>query len=896
MQNLIKRSFRLFLLVLVFLSLLSPNEIIPQVYQEWVQTITKGSGKAIAVDSKFNVIVAGTVISDSSKNDFCISRYDPTGKVIWTRTYNGLSSGDDIPYRVAVDYQRNIIVTGKSYNDNTDFDFVTIKYDSNGVQKWINKWSSEGKYRDVSNLLCVDQQGDIYIAGYSGWDYQPTGPDRMIFIKYDADGNVIWSNQFVGPGNWLDYPEDMFLDNAGYLYVAGRSWSSITSYDFTTLKFSSDGSLLWEHKYDQKSIYDVGQTITVDQYGNVYSAGFTMKADLGVPDPNISPANDIYMNKLDYNGNLLWSNTYNGTGDRFDETIDIDVDENQNVFVLGKTTSISGNFDWTLLKYDINGTLVWKQDFNGAGNGDDYPVALHIYKNYNGKYDIYASGYSMGEGTDFDFITIKYNDDGGVTGIARYNGFDNSKDVLYDMMVDKSGKVYATGESLGGSDSTTMITVKYSMLNLQEYYNLNPVFNLSSLSAATDIAFKDNYAFVIGQWYLSGRYDSCYYLQVLDISNPKDVKVIDTLKNKIALIGNYSPTNITIDGHYAYINFVIGGIRILDINDPTQIIEKSIFEPGEDRWYNAMCVSGDYLYLGDNTKFKVINISNPENPYLIGTLDIGGCGISDIKINGNYAYVINCGELAILDISNPAYPVIISNFSPSISNHSFNKCDYKNDVLYLSGYSYYQNSYGFTFIEAISVSDPNNPLFLSRAYSSVTSSGVKGIIVKDDYAYTLTDFEVKLFDIRDNQNICEVGFYRKNGGGLGSLKFNNDFLYALKYSDLTVLQNSILFPATDVKDNTYQPGQFSLSQNYPNPFNPETKINYSLPERSLVTLKIFDILGKVVATLVNEERPAGNFTVSFNANNADRNLPSGVYFYRLQAGNYVATKKLMLIK
>jgi hypothetical protein len=258
--------------------------------------------------------------------------------------------------------------------------------------------------------------------------------------------------------------------------------------------------------------------------------------------------------------------------------------------------------------------------------------------------------------------------------------------------------------------------------------------------------------------------------------------------------------------------------------------------------------------------------------------------------------VINCGELAILDISNPAYPVIISNFSPSISNHSFNKCDYKNDVLYLSGYSYYQNSYGFTFIEAISVSDPNNPLFLSRAYSSVTSSGVKGIIVKDDYAYTLTDFEVKLFDIRDNQNICEVGFYRKNGGGLGSLKFNNDFLYALKYSDLTVLQNSILFPATDVKDNTYQPGQFSLSQNYPNPFNPETKINYSLPERSLVTLKIFDILGKVVATLVNEERPAGNFTVSFNANNADRNLPSGVYFYRLQAGNYVATKKLMLIK
>ena len=88
------------------------------------------------------------------------------------------------------------------------------------------------------------------------------------------------------------------------------------------------------------------------------------------------------------------------------------------------------------------------------------------------------------------------------------------------------------------------------------------------------------------------------------------------------------------------------------------------------------------------------------------------------------------------------------------------------------------------------------------------------------------------------------------------------------------------------------PQEFSLEQNYPNPFNPVTSIQYVVGSQSYVTLKVFDVLGNEVATLVNEQKPAGTYEVEFDATNQ----PSGIYFYNLKAGSFVETKKMILIK
>ena len=91
--------------------------------------------------------------------------------------------------------------------------------------------------------------------------------------------------------------------------------------------------------------------------------------------------------------------------------------------------------------------------------------------------------------------------------------------------------------------------------------------------------------------------------------------------------------------------------------------------------------------------------------------------------------------------------------------------------------------------------------------------------------------------------------------------------------------------------------KFSLLQNYPNPFNPTTKINFTIPEfpkgtNSLITLKVYNILGNEVAALLNEEKPAGNYEINFDASH----LSSGVYFYTLRAGDFNQTRKMILLK
>jgi len=110
------------------------------------------------------------------------------------------------------------------------------------------------------------------------------------------------------------------------------------------------------------------------------------------------------------------------------------------------------------------------------------------------------------------------------------------------------------------------------------------------------------------------------------------------------------------------------------------------------------------------------------------------------------------------------------------------------------------------------------------------------------------------------------------------------------------------------------PVKFSLEQNYPNPFNPSTKIRFVIPnvvrnlkdfssqaprnDNTIVTLKVYDVLGKEVATLVNEEKPAGSYEVEFNSAETlnGRSLPSGVYIYKIQAGSFISSKKMLLLK
>ncbi len=125
-----------------------------------------------------------------------------------------------------------------------------------------------------------------------------------------------------------------------------------------------------------------------------------------------------------------------------------------------------------------------------------------------------------------------------------------------------------------------------------------------------------------------------------------------------------------------------------------------------------------------------------------------------------------------------------------------------------------------------------------------------------------------------------IGGFKDDFGPAGAPDF---YLIKTDASGLTDVQ---------IEHNPQILESFSLEQNYPNPFNPKTTIKYQIPELSFVTLKVYDVLGREIVNLVNEEKPIGNYEVEFNATS----LPSGIYFYRLQAGSFVESKKMILIK
>ncbi len=157
-------------------------------------------------------------------------------------------------------------------------------------------------------------------------------------------------------------------------------------------------------------------------------------------------------------------------------------------------------------------------------------------------------------------------------------------------------------------------------------------------------------------------------------------------------------------------------------------------------------------------------------------------------------------------------------------------------------------------------------------------------------------FDIERTASAKNNSWKKIGFVEGNGTTTNqhSYSFSDENINSGIYSyRLKQIDNNGTYKYINLdKSFTIQPVAYSLSQNYPNPFNPATVIKYSIPVASRVSIKIYNVIGKEVATLVNEEKPAGNYEVNFNASE----FSSGVYYYTISAGNFRETKKMILLR
>jgi hypothetical protein len=187
------------------------------------------------------------------------------------------------------------------------------------------------------------------------------------------------------------------------------------------------------------------------------------------------------------------------------------------------------------------------------------------------------------------------------------------------------------------------------------------------------------------------------------------------------------------------------------------------------------------------------------------------------------------------------------------------------------------------------------PVELSSFAGMATQDGIKL-----DWT-TATETNNRGFDIEratDGKSFTKIGFVQ--GHGTSTERNDYSFVDQSSYENNSVVSYRLKqidfdgsFGYSDVVDVVYEvPVDFSLGQNYPNPFNPSTKIVYTLPVNGVVSLIVYDNLGTEVVNLVNEVKVAGRYEVEFSA----ANLSSGIYFYRLTVGNFVDTKKMLLLK
>jgi hypothetical protein len=448
------RMIRLFLISISFAlanNLSSQNPSL-RVFEEWTapggyltfhqknRTITDGSG---------NVYVTGTTLNAFGNYDMLTAKYSSTGSLLWQQNYAGVGGGDDGAADVAVDGSGNVYITGSYYKNSTDSNnAITIKYNSSGVQQWMQEYNGAGSRQDGTVRIQIDGLF-VYVVGstYSG----TTDQYDFLAIKYDFLGNQSWASVWDNAG-LMDGAVKLRVKNA-LVTVAGGSQVNSTQYKYAVVNFDVLTGLAinsFTTGGNQPIALDQVNDLTIDNSGNIYITGGVQNTGTGY---------DIRTVKLNQsNLSVAWTATYNGSSNADDKGNAIVLDASGNVYVTGFETVTGQGKNYVTIKYaSNNGAVQWTTIYNDPDNGDDEAVALGV----EGTSRVYVTGYAF-NGSTLDYYTIGYDaSNGNLIWEIGYNGLANKDDRAADLSVLGNGELIVTGTAFENPIKAKYVTVKY---------------------------------------------------------------------------------------------------------------------------------------------------------------------------------------------------------------------------------------------------------------------------------------------------------------------------------------------------------------------------------------------------------------------------------------------------
>ena len=449
MEDIMKKTFLLFILALCSIALFAQN--LNWLWAKQAGGISGDKGYSIAVDAYGNSYITGyfresatfgtTTLTSSSDygSDIFVAKMDINGNWLWAKQAGGTDYDDG--YSIAVDVNGNSYVTGYFYGSATfgtttltssgSDDIFVAKLDINGNWLWAKQ--AGGTSYDYGNRIAVDAYGNSYVTGYfksSSCSFgtitlNSSGYEDIFVAKMDSNGNWMWAKQAGGTSE--DGGTSIAVDANGNSYVTGSfkesanfgttTLTSSGSWDIFVAKIDHNGNWLWA-KQAGGTDNNGGISIAVDANGNSYVTGGFYGSSCSFSTITLINSSieysDIFVAKIDYNGNWLWAKQAGGTS--YDYGEGIAVDDNGNSYVTGRfgdsatfgttTFTSSGDSDIFVAKLDSSGNWLWAKQAGGTDDDDGNGIAVDDNGNS------YVTGYFWSSAT-FGATTLTSSSDYG---------------------------------------------------------------------------------------------------------------------------------------------------------------------------------------------------------------------------------------------------------------------------------------------------------------------------------------------------------------------------------------------------------------------------------------------------------------------------------------------------